>query len=132
MKPQFIFLILALAFSGAGRALAGDGDPKPFPMDAVLPAADADNRLPSVVERVEAVYPAEAVPQKLEDEVWVAFIVDQKGGVTNVRAFFSRHPVFEPPAVEAVRKWKFQPGRHEGHFVKTRMVVPIRFKAPNP
>ncbi len=130
MKTASIGLISIAALFCLNVARAGAGSPAPFPQDALLPAEDADNRLPKLIERVEAVYPPEAMPQKLEDEVWVAFIVDQKGEVTNVRAFFSRYPIFEQPAVDAVRRWKFQPGRHQGHFVKTRMVVPIGFKAP--
>jgi protein TonB len=39
----------------------------------------------------------------------------------------STHREFDFPAVQAVSKWKFKPGRRGGHVVNTRMSVPIQF-----
>jgi protein TonB len=72
-------------------------------------------------------YPAEMRGKKLEAVVTVIFVVDAAGKVTNPRVEKSTHTVFEKPALDAVKKWKFEPGVKAGQRVACRMRVPIRF-----
>jgi protein TonB len=60
-------------------------------------------------------------------EVNVGFIVDVNGDVRDAYVINSTHREFEVPAVQAVSKWKFRPGRKNAHPVNTRMSVPIVF-----
>ena len=60
-------------------------------------------------------------------EVTVAFIVGSSGDVVEAYAVKSTQREFEQPAVQAVLKWKFRPGRKGGRAVNTRMSVPIVF-----
>ena len=39
----------------------------------------------------------------------------------------SSDPVFETPALAAVKQWKFEPGKRNGQAVRFRMRVPINF-----
>jgi len=39
----------------------------------------------------------------------------------------SPDPVFERPALTAVKQWKFEPGKRGGQAVRFRMRVPITF-----
>lgn len=132
MKLLSVVLISVYASLCAAVAHGTHGEVTPFPPTTPWSADDANNRLPKLIEEVEAIYPPEVKAQQLEDEVYVAFVVEKTGAVTNVRAFFSRHTVFEEAAVAAVKRWKFSPGLHEGHIVRTRMVVPILFRADKP
>ncbi len=60
-------------------------------------------------------------------DVNVGFIVDSDGNVRDAYPISSSHREFEVPAVQAVSKWKFRPGRRGGKAVNTRMSVPIVF-----
>ena len=63
----------------------------------------------------------------ISGEVLVDFIVDTNGDVRNAFAAHSSQREFEATAVQAVTKWKFRPGRKNGHAVFTHMQVPIVF-----
>lgn len=72
-------------------------------------------------------YPFEMKRAGVGGEVTVDFLVDSSGAVQNARAVRSTHREFEQPAVNAVMKWKFKPGRKGGRNVVTHMQVPIAF-----
>lgn len=72
-------------------------------------------------------YPFEMRRAGVTGEVMVDFIVDQNGDVQNAYAVKSTQREFEQPAVAAVTKWKFKPGRKGGRAVNTHMQVPIVF-----
>ena len=76
--------------------------------------------------------PARSTPLRcgapgISGEVLVDFIVDTNGDVRNAFAVHSSQREFEASAVQAVSKWKFRPGRKNGHAVFTHMQVPIVF-----
>lgn len=58
----------------------------------------------------------------------IQFIVDAAGDVRDPVAVKSSHREFENPAVEAVLKWKFRPGKKGNVAVNTRMEAEIEFK----
>ncbi len=125
-RSSFLPLLVAM-LALVPAASASDYDPQPFPQENPPIVQDAGNHAPRLVSAVDPVYPTDLVSRGWEDLVWVAFIVDQNGDVQKARAFFSRREVFEEAAVNAVRAWKFTPGAHLGHAVKTQMVVALKF-----
>jgi protein TonB len=58
----------------------------------------------------------------------VGFICDVDGNVRDAYVISSTHREFDAPAVQAVSKWKFRPGKRGGKVVNTKMSVPIDFK----
>ncbi|MBI3884686.1 MAG: energy transducer TonB [Opitutae bacterium] len=72
-------------------------------------------------------YPFEMRRAGVSGEVTVAFIVGSSGAVVEAYAVKSTQREFEAPAVQAVLKWQFRPGRKNGRAVNTRMQVPIVF-----
>ncbi len=72
-------------------------------------------------------YPFEMRRAGISGEVLVDFIVDTNGDVRNAFSAHSSQREFEPSAIQAVSKWKFKPGRKNGHAVYTHMQVPIVF-----
>jgi protein TonB len=72
-------------------------------------------------------YPYEMRRAGITGEVNVGFIVDSTGTVRDAYVINSTHREFEAPAVQAVSKWKFRPGKRGGRSVNTRMSVPIVF-----
>lgn len=65
--------------------------------------------------------------KKTPGKVYIVFIVDQQGRVEKPIVQKSSDPVFEKPALNAVKKWKFEPGKRNGKAVRFRMRVPITF-----
>jgi TonB family protein len=82
---------------------------------------------PRVVRQEPPIYPYGLRKSGIVGEVLVGFVVDSKGNVVNAIAVRSNSPAFNEAAVEAVRKWKFEPAIVDGRPVNCRMTVPIVF-----
>lgn len=65
--------------------------------------------------------------RKTPASVYVVFIVDERGRVTNPVVQRSSDPAFESPALAAVKQWRFDPGKRGGDSIRFRMRVPITF-----
>ena len=93
--------------------------------DTLFSIADLDQK-PRVVYQ-----PGPILNGHLRDKgpatVYILFIVNQSGRVENPIVQKSTDPVFEKPALTAVKQWKFEPGKRNGQTVKFRMRVPITF-----
>ena len=85
-------------------------------------------RLPRVIAQPAPVYPEVMRESGLRGEVLVDFIVDREGRVTRAYVVRSLNPAFDEPALEAVRRWRFEPGRKGDVPVNTHMRVPIAFR----
>lgn len=85
------------------------------------------DQVPQPRVQVQPNYPFEMRRAGISGEVLVAFIVSTNGDVVDAYAVRSTQREFEAPAVQAVMKWKFRPGRKGGRAVNTRMQVPIVF-----
>ena len=70
---------------------------------------------------------SQAVRRKAPGTVYIIFIVNKDGRVENPRVQKSTHPIFEKPALAAVKQWRFEPGQRKGESVRFRMRVPITF-----
>ncbi|HQY06257.1 MAG TPA: TonB family protein [Lacunisphaera sp.] len=72
-------------------------------------------------------YPYEMSRAGISGEVVVEFIISANGDVVDTRVIRSSHREFEVPAMQAVQKWKFKPGRKAGKNVSTRVSQLIEF-----
>jgi periplasmic protein TonB len=88
---------------------------------------DLDQRPEPRGVRANPVYPFEMKRQGIPGEVVLRFIVDTNGDVRDIEVISSSQREFESPAMAAVLKWKFKPGRKGGKAVNTRMQIPINF-----
>jgi TonB family protein len=61
-----------------------------------------------LLTRVNPHYPQEAKDQRIQGTVVLGVIVDKEGSVANIQ-LISGHPLLAPPAIEAVRQWKYKP-----------------------
>ncbi|MEQ8423644.1 MAG: TonB family protein, partial [Cyclobacteriaceae bacterium] len=74
-------------------------------------------------------YPPQARRMGVEGRVFVEFVIDKDGSITDVRAVKGIGAGCDEEAVrilQAAPKWK--PGKQRGKPVKQRMVLPITFK----
>jgi protein TonB len=85
------------------------------------------DQIPVARVQQQPIYPYEMRRAGITGEVNIGFIVDANGDVRDPYVINSTHREFEVPAVQAVGKWKFRPGRRGGRAVNTRMSVPIVF-----
>lgn len=77
--------------------------------------------------RVPANYPFELKRNGIEGWARVRFIVTTTGDVIDAYATGSSHREFEQPAIEAVMRWKFRPGKKGGRNVNVRAEQEITF-----
>lgn len=83
---------------------------------------------PKVIKRSPPIYPRNLRMAGVVGEVKVAFVVDETGRVVAAHAASSNNPWFERPAIEAVKRWKFEPATKNGKPVKTRAMQLIGFE----
>lgn len=94
-------------------------------VESLFSMADLDQR-PRIIYQPSPVLNAK-VRKKAPGTVYIIFIVDESGRVVKPVIQRSSDPVFEKPALAAVRRWKFEPGKRNGKSVRFRMRVPITF-----
>jgi TonB family protein len=82
---------------------------------------------PRVIFQVAPDYPYSMRKAGFIGEVVVNFIVDIEGRPRDLFVERSTRREFEEPALAAVAKWRFDPGRVKGVAVNTKMSVPVRF-----
>lgn len=96
--------------------------------DAIFATSDLDQQ-PRVIFQPAPEYPAALRRKKLKGSVQVLFQVDKDGRVLNPIAQNATHPAFEQPAIQAVKRWRFEPGSRGGRPVAVKMRIPISFAA---
>ena len=96
-------------------------------LEQAFSLAEIDQK-PRAIFQASPNYPADLRGKKLEGVVTLTFTVDADGKVGESRVEKSSHPSFDKPALEALKKWKFEPALRGGKRVACRMRVPIRFK----
>lgn len=94
---------------------------------AVFDIANLDQR-PEVRFQAGPKFPIALKRAGINGSATVQFIVDASGDVRDAVAVKSTHREFENPAIEAVLKWKFRPGKKGNAVVNTRMEAEIEFK----
>jgi protein TonB len=109
----------ALAAPGAA---AGDPEPFGFPFGAV-------NGKPKVVKSVRVVYPEEARKKGINGQVLVRFHLDEHGTISHLHVKSAQPPdIFNLNTLAAIRKWRFQPGVHDGKTVPVWVELPVEFE----
>ena len=117
----------SVGFASGGR-IGGTGTAGALSdqVDRAFTLAEIDQK-PRASYQQNAVYPQELRGRKLEGVVSVIFVVDATGKVLDPRTEKSSHAAFEKPAVEAVKRWKFEPAIKSGKRVACKMRVSVRF-----
>jgi protein TonB len=119
LNPTFSDGMMAGDFTVKLKTIGSDGDG----VDALFSIADLDQK-PRVVYQ-----PGPSLSSKhwkrAPGKVYIVFIVDKNGRVEKPMVQKSSDPIFEKPALSAVKQWKFEPGKRGGKPVRFRMRVPI-------
>jgi protein TonB len=106
--------------------------PPPLPLPAPK-APDAPVRIggvihePSLVRRVEPVYPSMASVAQLTGLVILEAVVDKTGCVESVKVLRSRHPLLDHAAIDALKQWQYTPLVLNGTPVSFVLTVTFNF-----
>lgn len=88
----------------------------------------AVDRMPVAVKRVKPFYPMDARRRGITGQVTLRLYVDAEGGVREVQVQAADPAgVFEEKALEAARRWRFEPAMFKGAPVGVWMTLPVRF-----
>jgi periplasmic protein TonB len=73
-------------------------------------------------------YPEEAIINKIRGTVFLTFIIEKDGTVSNVTVTKSVHPLLDEVAVKAISgSPKWSPGLQRGQPVRVRFLIPLSF-----
>jgi protein TonB len=86
--------------------------------------------MPKLVKQTVPVYPEEARKKGIQGEIMVQILVGTDGSVKEATIVSNKtgSKDFEKAALDAVKQWKFEPGKLDGKPVEVNVVVPIKFK----
>ena len=112
------------------------------PKQQNTPSADADSSKvleffmveakPKLLYSVKPVHPEEAIRDSLEGKVFLKFIVNVDGSVSDVTVLRTIGPeVFHQAAIDAISQFRFKPAEHNGKVVPVWMTQPITFQLLN-
>src|SRR5258707_1177705 len=82
---------------------------------------------PRAVKRVEPVYPDVGRKAKIQGIVILETIIDRDGNVTDVRVLKGLPLGLDQSAIDAVKRWKFEPGRLNGQPVPVIFTLTVNF-----
>jgi TonB family protein len=85
---------------------------------------------PEVTNRVDAAYPPAELAARHEAVVVLLVTVAADGAVSDVEVAESGGTAFDQAAIEAARRWRFNPALQAGKALASRIRVPFRFTLP--
>lgn len=87
------------------------------------------NKMPEILSKVKPEYPKELKDQEIEGEVIIKISVDKHGNIVDAKVVSSDNPLFDKPAIEAIKKWKFKPAYlSNGEAVDTQVDITVIFQ----
>ncbi len=83
---------------------------------------------PSILFKVEPEYSEEARKAKFQGTVLLYVVVDEKGNPRDIKILRPLGLGLDQKAVEAVEKWKFNPGKKDGKPVPVQAQIEVNFR----
>ncbi len=123
VKDDRISLPLMASLSQTAKA---DDSPLLFPDDTGHPSFVPYDDPPAVIERILPVYPDLAKQNKIRGTVVLEVEIFKDGSVGRIIVKRSI-PGLDDAAIDAVRKWKFQPGKADGQAIDVFIFIPVEF-----
>jgi len=74
-------------------------------------------------------YPAQASEEGISGKVYIQFVVEKDGSITNAQVARSKHQALDAEALRVVKKMpRWTPGRNNGQPVRVTYILPVTFK----
>jgi TonB family protein len=110
--------------SDSNEVFAEVTDPAQFPGGEVA-------RVKYFMENIK--YPKEAVKNKKQGTVYISFVIEADGSITNVRVLRGVCPSIDAEAVRLIKSMpKWEPAKAHDKVVRSQFNMPLRFVIPNP
>lgn len=110
--------------AAAPSSAAGDRTPTEIRTTIFVPASTL---VRNAIAQPPPAYPSMARVQRVEGDVQLQALVDERGGVEAVTVVNGPEPL-RNAAVDALRNWRFKPYLLDGHPVAVRTVIDFHFK----
>jgi protein TonB len=110
---------------GPAEIVQEHAPPLPLPVTPVVVGGDV--KPPQKRIHVNPVYPPIALAAMVQGTVVLEAVIDAEGNVANLLVRESI-PLLDAAAIEAVRKWKYEPTRLNGRAVPVVMLVRVEFR----
>jgi TonB family protein len=79
-----------------------------------------------IVHKVQPAYPPDAIDHHIQGVVKVSVTISTDGRVERIH-LIEGHKLLAPAALQAVRRWVFEPTQAQGHAVKVMTQIAIPF-----
>jgi TonB family protein len=113
-------------------ARAQSGDAASAEPSAPSPSSQVVVTPPLLRSREEGVYPPEALRDRLEATVGVQLVVNETGHVAEARVVAPAGHGFDEAALDAVRRFTFEPARRNGVAIRSTVDLAFEFHLPTP
>ncbi len=120
MKKVLILLALFVVVVGAGVLAAQSGK-------KVYEVTDEGITAPKLLEAANPGYTDEAKKKKIEGEVVVSVVVDEKGDIVEPKVKKGLGHGLDESAIEAAKYFKYKPGTKDDQPVRVRMDLSFNF-----
>ena len=87
------------------------------------------DKAPRLIFHPAPEYPQEAIAQSVQGIVLLTATLDENGSIAQIQTE-SGHALLIPAAVEAVKKWRYEPFYLNGKAIPVRFAVKVDFKLP--
>jgi TonB family protein len=94
------------------------------------PAGGTEVTPPSVVQKVEPEYTAEARVKRVEGVIKLYVEITKEGSAVNIEVLRTLDPGLDAKAVQAVRQWRFRPAKKDGQPVRMTAIIDVDFRLP--
>ena len=129
-KFKFIFLLLLLVLFGFTKVQAQESKSK----DGVYFEAEQMPEYPGGIEALKSdiissvKYPEEAKTNGIQGKVYVSFVVNEQGKVTDAKVERGVESSLDEESLRVINSLKtWKPGKDKGKVVKVGFTIPIQF-----
>ena len=84
-------------------------------------------REPRAILKPDPVYPPLARQARLQGDVQIDAVIDESGNVIEMQAV-AGHPLLIPAAMDALKRWRFQPTILNDEPIRVQLLVTLRFR----
>jgi protein TonB len=84
-------------------------------------------REPRLITRVDPIYPALARQARMQGDVLIDAVISESGIVAEMKVI-SGHPLLIPAALEALKKWRYEPTYLNDEPIPVQLLVTVRFR----
>jgi TonB family protein len=120
----------ALLLASGSAAQAQSGSDAGAPTDRRAGVAPTSLTPPLLRTRAEATYPPDALRERREAVVGLEIVVDDAGSVASAKVTANAGHGFDEAALEAVRRFKFEPARENGVPIRSAVQLAYEFHPP--